>query len=96
MLAKSKPVQLIHHHESRLFVHHAVFHHRASGQKTSDDRRLPLHGSLLRWDHSVRPPAGTESPAVHEGGHRAFKPLLALEQTESETCFTVQSIKMNV
>lgn len=45
-------------HSTDLWYMVAVLYHRASGQETSDDRRLPLHGLLLHWDHRVHPPPG--------------------------------------
>lgn len=44
---------------SCLFVYFAVFYYWASGQKASDDWRLPLYGTLLHWDHGVCPLPGT-------------------------------------
>lgn len=53
---------------SCLSVHLAVFYYRASGQETSDDWWLPLHGTLLCWDHCVRHPPGTVSSKHPAGG----------------------------
>lgn len=54
-------MSLANHSRSYLSVCSAVFHHRACWQKTSDDWRLPFHGTLLSWDHSVCPLPGTLS-----------------------------------